>query len=348
MLEGRPRSLPLGRLRITYTGGVAPLGSGRGDAPPTTVVVAAPMKPCGRTRRVSSRCPGRATSAARSPGSRRRRTPRTSSRWRTPRSAARGRRSSRNLAGQPLRGHRVERLLRRRRASCARRRWRRAAWPASPGRCWSSGATSCEVDEPLEVLATRRRGLPGLDDAGRAAGARAATGATSGRPGRSRAPPRRPGRGGRPRTSTLHDGAGPGLRRRRCKWRVGRWSAVSGVRACGLRRPRRRRSPRSRRRCRGACASAPGGDRGGHPLDERGDRPTVRACTSASPSGRAQLDDHDRVRVVVEARPHVDVAVAGGLVETADEQVATEGPADLAGDRHEGRGDRERVRGVVG
>src|SRR6478735_10234129 len=38
-------SLPLGRLRITYTGGVAPLGSGRGDAPPTTVVVVAPMKP---------------------------------------------------------------------------------------------------------------------------------------------------------------------------------------------------------------------------------------------------------------------------------------------------------------
>ena len=35
--------LPLGRLRITYTGGAAPLGSGRGDAPPTLVVVAAPL-----------------------------------------------------------------------------------------------------------------------------------------------------------------------------------------------------------------------------------------------------------------------------------------------------------------
>ncbi len=35
--------LPLGRLRITYTGGVAPMGSGRGDAPPTLVVVAAPL-----------------------------------------------------------------------------------------------------------------------------------------------------------------------------------------------------------------------------------------------------------------------------------------------------------------
>jgi branched-chain amino acid aminotransferase len=36
--------LPLGRLRITYTGGVAPLGSGRGDSPPTLVVVADTMK----------------------------------------------------------------------------------------------------------------------------------------------------------------------------------------------------------------------------------------------------------------------------------------------------------------
>ncbi len=37
--------LPLGRVRITYTGGPAPLGSGRGAADPTTVVVAAPMDP---------------------------------------------------------------------------------------------------------------------------------------------------------------------------------------------------------------------------------------------------------------------------------------------------------------
>lgn len=37
--------LPLGRLRITYTAGYAPLGSGRGDAPPTLVVVAAPLTP---------------------------------------------------------------------------------------------------------------------------------------------------------------------------------------------------------------------------------------------------------------------------------------------------------------
>jgi branched-chain amino acid aminotransferase len=41
--------LPLGRLRITYTGGVAPLGSGRGDNPPTLVVVAAPLEPAAST-----------------------------------------------------------------------------------------------------------------------------------------------------------------------------------------------------------------------------------------------------------------------------------------------------------
>jgi branched-chain amino acid aminotransferase len=38
VLEGA--DLPLGRIRVTYTGGPAPLGSGRGDAPPTLIVVA--------------------------------------------------------------------------------------------------------------------------------------------------------------------------------------------------------------------------------------------------------------------------------------------------------------------
>ncbi|MFC6285845.1 aminotransferase class IV [Nocardioides sp. GCM10027113] len=41
VLEGQV--LPLGRIRITLTGGPAPLGSGRGDAPPTLVVVADTM-----------------------------------------------------------------------------------------------------------------------------------------------------------------------------------------------------------------------------------------------------------------------------------------------------------------
>jgi branched-chain amino acid aminotransferase len=38
VLEGE--ELPLGRIRITYTGGPAPLGSGRGGEPPTLIVVA--------------------------------------------------------------------------------------------------------------------------------------------------------------------------------------------------------------------------------------------------------------------------------------------------------------------
>ncbi|NYG56118.1 aminotransferase class IV [Nocardioides perillae] len=43
VLEGQ--DLPLGRLRITLTGGPAPMGSGRGDGAPTLVVAAGPMAP---------------------------------------------------------------------------------------------------------------------------------------------------------------------------------------------------------------------------------------------------------------------------------------------------------------
>ena len=50
VLEGEPP--PLGRLRITYTGGVAPLGSGRGDSPPTLIVVADTLKPAAETTSV--------------------------------------------------------------------------------------------------------------------------------------------------------------------------------------------------------------------------------------------------------------------------------------------------------
>jgi branched-chain amino acid aminotransferase len=46
--------LELGRLRITYTGGPAPLGSGRGDAPPTLVVVADELAPAPPTTRVAT------------------------------------------------------------------------------------------------------------------------------------------------------------------------------------------------------------------------------------------------------------------------------------------------------
>jgi branched-chain amino acid aminotransferase len=41
----RGQELPLGRIRITFTGGDSPLGSGRGSRPPTLVVVADTMKP---------------------------------------------------------------------------------------------------------------------------------------------------------------------------------------------------------------------------------------------------------------------------------------------------------------
>ena len=40
-----PEHHALGRIRITYTGGLAPLGSPRGDSGPTLVAVAAPMEP---------------------------------------------------------------------------------------------------------------------------------------------------------------------------------------------------------------------------------------------------------------------------------------------------------------
>jgi len=50
VLEGQ--DLPLGRIRITYTAGPAPLGSGRVEHPPTLVVVAAPMSPPAETTSV--------------------------------------------------------------------------------------------------------------------------------------------------------------------------------------------------------------------------------------------------------------------------------------------------------
>jgi branched-chain amino acid aminotransferase len=46
--------LALGRIRITYTGGPSPLGSGRGDEPPTLVVVADRMDPWPETTVVAT------------------------------------------------------------------------------------------------------------------------------------------------------------------------------------------------------------------------------------------------------------------------------------------------------
>ncbi len=52
VLEGQ--ELPLGRIRITYTGGPAPLGSGRGDEPPTLIVVADKMNAWPETTAVAT------------------------------------------------------------------------------------------------------------------------------------------------------------------------------------------------------------------------------------------------------------------------------------------------------
>lgn len=52
VLDGQ--DLPLGRIRITFTAGPAPLGSGRGDHPPTLIVVAAPMTAWPETTRVAT------------------------------------------------------------------------------------------------------------------------------------------------------------------------------------------------------------------------------------------------------------------------------------------------------
>ncbi len=52
VLEGE--HLALGRIRITVTGGPAPLGSGRGEHPPTIAVVAAPMDPAPTETKVAT------------------------------------------------------------------------------------------------------------------------------------------------------------------------------------------------------------------------------------------------------------------------------------------------------
>ncbi|MFL6023635.1 MAG: aminotransferase class IV [Marmoricola sp.] len=49
VLEGQ--DLALGRLRVTWTAGPAPLGSGRGGGPPSLVVVASPMDPAAPSTR---------------------------------------------------------------------------------------------------------------------------------------------------------------------------------------------------------------------------------------------------------------------------------------------------------
>lgn len=50
VLDGDP--MPLGRLRITVTGGPAPMGSGRGSDAPTVIVAAGPLEPAPETTTV--------------------------------------------------------------------------------------------------------------------------------------------------------------------------------------------------------------------------------------------------------------------------------------------------------
>jgi branched-chain amino acid aminotransferase len=52
VLEGTTDDLS--RIRVTYTGGPAPLGSGRVDSEPTLVVVAAPLEPAAASTRVAT------------------------------------------------------------------------------------------------------------------------------------------------------------------------------------------------------------------------------------------------------------------------------------------------------
>ena len=103
------------RLRITYTGGPAPLGSGRGDAPPTLVVVAdadaaLARDDRGRDGAVAAQRAGRAGRPQDHVVRRERRRSR-----RTPSERGASEAIFANLAGPPVRGHRLQRLLRRRR-----------------------------------------------------------------------------------------------------------------------------------------------------------------------------------------------------------------------------------------
>ena len=121
--------------------------------PPTLVVVAAPMDPWPRPRPRSPRCPGRATSAARWPASRPRRTPRTCVALAEAKRRGAQRGGLRQPRGAPVRGHRHQRLLRRRRRAADADAGERLPGRRHPRRSSWSGTAAREVDEPIEVLA---------------------------------------------------------------------------------------------------------------------------------------------------------------------------------------------------
>ena len=170
-------------IRITYTGGPAPLGSGRGDA----------AADAGRGRGADGQAGpddrgghgALAAQRARRAGraSRRRRTPRTWSPWPRPAERGRDRGGVREPRRAPVRGDRVATSSTSSTASCGRRRWRAAAWPASPAGSLLEWFGGREVDEPIEVLAEATRDLPGLDDPRRAGRRSGGTTASSSAPG---------------------------------------------------------------------------------------------------------------------------------------------------------------------
>ena len=185
VLEADP--LPLGRLRITVTGGPGPLGSGRGDAAPTIVVVAVPLEPAAPAARVATVAWPRNERGALAGL-------KTTSYAENVVALAEARRRGAdeavfaNLAGHLCEGtgsnvfYAVDGELR---------------TPTLASGCLA-GVTrrllvewvgAREVDEPIEVVAAGRRGLPGLHHPRRAAGL------ALGRAGPGRARPAHPGRG---------------------------------------------------------------------------------------------------------------------------------------------------------
>ena len=309
VLEAEP--LPLGRLRITYTAGPR-RSAPAGDGGPTLVVVAAPMEPHAATATVAT-VPWPRNERGALAGLK------TTSyaenvvalACAAERGAERG--GLRQHGRQPVRGHRLERVLRRRTASCGRRRSASGCLAGITRGLLLEWCDVREVDEPVEVLATADEIF--LASTTRDVQAvRRCDGRDLGEPGpvtRAAAAAWADARGAGPRPLTPAGSRRPDGRRR-CRRRSRRWR----------RRRRAERSPHRR------------ATELDHPLHERRDVGGA-ALDERLAVGGAQLDDHDAVAVVVEARPDVDVTVAGGLDEP--KQVATEGPPDATGDGREGQ-----------
>ena len=119
---------PLSRIRITYTAGPAPLGSGRGDGEPTLIVVAAPLDEAAESNRVAT-VPWPRNERGALAGLK------TTSYGENVVMLAYAKAERRagggdgQPRGAPVRGHRHQRLLRRRRRAADSDRSRAAAWP---------------------------------------------------------------------------------------------------------------------------------------------------------------------------------------------------------------------------